>query len=103
MNTLPQPYPKFKLSFGDYLVYTIDSDDTENSHLRVQQVYIGINGNQVFTDNRGYRYVPIIPDNLEADKAALDSIMFSECSYLVIAPWGSVERLINLKKLIRHD
>lgn len=99
MNTLPQPYPKFKLSFGDYLVYTIDSDDIENTHLRVEQVYIGINGNQVFTDNRGYRYVPIIPENPDADKSALDSIMFSECSYLVISPSGSVQRLVYLEKV----
>ena len=103
MNTLSQPYPKFKLSFGDYLVYTCDLDDIQYTNVHIERVYIGVNGNQVFTDNRGYRYVPIIPENPEAGKAALDSIMFSECSYLVIAPWGSVERLINLKKLIRHD
>jgi hypothetical protein len=96
---LPQLYPKFKLSLDKYVVCTSDFDDIENNYVRIERVYIGCSGNQVFTDNRGYRYVPIIPENSNADKAALDSIMFSECSYLVIAPSGSVEKLVDLKKI----
>ena len=61
----------------------------------VETVSIGCNGNWVFTDSAGNRYVPII-DGGNSDVRGYER--FGAKKYMIISPWGHVSYLLEAIK-----
>jgi hypothetical protein len=80
---------KIELGFGNW---TFKLDNGYQYETR-----IGCNGNMVYTDSLGNRYVPF---SLNAtNKADVDSMMFTENEYLVVTPDGYTFKVVEAKKL----
>jgi hypothetical protein len=86
---------KVKLGFGKFRFTMLD---IFTNRVKVLEARIGCGGNQVFTDEFGYRYVPYCEEE-GATKADLDSLMFKECSYMVVSSEGIVYDLIMIEEL----
>lgn len=86
---------KVKLGFGKF---RFTMSDIFTNRVKVLDARIGCGGNQVFTDEFGYRYIPYC-DEEGATKADLDSLMFTTCSYIVVSSEGIVYDLIMIEEL----
>ena len=86
---------KVKLGLGKYQFTVLD---IFTNRVKVYESRIGCSGNQIFTDEMGNRYVPYCEEE-GATKADLDSLMFKECSYMVVSSEGIVYDLIMIEEL----
>ena len=85
---------KVKLGFGKFRFTMLD---IFTNRVKVLEARIECEGNQVFTDEFGYRYVPYCEEE-GATKADLDSLM-STASYMVVSSEGIVYDLIMIEEL----
>ena len=87
---------KFDLSFGRFRISVEDAMLT--GHTNTFECKIGSNGNQVYNDNHGNRYVPyVVKEN--ATLADVKSQMFEACPYIVISATGLIGYLAKVEKL----